>query len=667
MSDEQIIEILSNNDFFEIASPLGWILREFGWGLIKILSNLANGLEGVVNEIYSLNGFFRSQEVDNLINQLMPLIWVILAVSIAFLGLKIILDRDFKVNDVIKNLVLTVAVVMLLPMGMTHLEKITTEASKGLKYDYNFSSEKVIKDNFCDLYYLDEVGFDSATKNNIPAEKITSDLISINEEVDSKETENKDLFKSKLVTDSSGNYEKRDLKKTFFGLFSEKYYRYDFKFWTIFITIGCIVITLLCTCFKVARIIFELGFVKLFGILYSFADISNGQKIKEVIRCIVSNFVVLFCISILLKMYVLFSTWTSNNSQDLTKFILLIASSVAVIDGPNIIERILGIDSGVKSGWSMIAGGYVGAKAGIETGKGLYNMGKSAIDFAKDRFKGGKEGASSKLEDQMSKASNENKFGANSAKNLHDEIEASKNSNSSSSADGNFNSSSNSNSNANSSDTSNINANMNGSIDSQDNGIGGESLEGAMNNTPSNNDKPPTLEEAMNSANNIPNNIPPTLESAMNSANNIPNDMPPTLESAMNGIDANVSGSGIEANINDAPPKLESAMNSIDSGTISADTSKNSLEQDMNNNTIGANSLDNSVKQSSLDFQINNDTPNVNSGSDPIIKSSANNIERRNIENTVNNTMPNNQNINNQSFDIGRKNPLNKNRKPRRR
>lgn len=652
MSDEQIIEILSNNDFFEIASPFGWLLRDLGWRVIKILSNLANGLEGVVNEIYSLNGFFRSQEVDNLINQLMPLIWVILAVSIAFLGLKIIFDREFKVNDVIKNLVLTVAVVMLLPMGMTHLEKITTEASKGLKYDYNFSSEKVIKDNFCDLYYLDEVGFNSATKNNIPASKITSDLISINEEVDSKETENKDLFKSKLVTDSSGNYEKRDLKKTFFGLFSEKYYRYDFKFWTIFITIGCIVITLLCTCFKVARIIFELGFVKLFGILYSFADISNGQKIKEVIRCIVSNFVVLFCISILLKMYVLFSTWTSNNSQDLTKFILLIASSVAVIDGPNIIERILGIDSGVKSGWSMIAGGYVGAKAGIETGKGLYNMGKSAIDFAKDRFKGGKEGASSKLEDQMSKASNENKFGANSAKNLHDEIEASKNSNSSSSADGNFNSSSNSNSNANSSDTSDINANMNGSIDAQDNGLdglGGETLEGAMNNTPSNNDKPPTLEEAMNSA------------------NNMPNDMPPSLESAMNGIDANIGGSGIEANINDAPPKLENAMNSIDSGTLTADTSKNSLEHDMNNDTIGANSLDNSVKQSSLDFQINNDTPSVNTGSDPIIKSSANNIERRNIENNINNTMPNNQNITQQNFDIGRKNPLNKNRKPRRR
>lgn len=652
MSDEQIIEILSNNDFFEIASPFGWLLRDLGWRVIKILSNLANGLEGVVNEIYSLNGFFRSQEVDNLINQLMPLIWVILAVSIAFLGLKIIFDREFKVNDVIKNLVLTVAVVMLLPMGMTHLEKITTEASKGLKYDYNFSSEKVIKDNFCDLYYLDEVGFNSATKNNIPASKITSDLISINEEVDSKETENKDLFKSKLVTDSSGNYEKRDLKKTFFGLFSEKYYRYDFKFWTIFITIGCIVITLLCTCFKVARIIFELGFVKLFGILYSFADISNGQKIKEVIRCIVSNFVVLFCISILLKMYVLFSTWTSNNSQDLTKFILLIASSVAVIDGPNIIERILGIDSGVKSGWSMIAGGYVGAKAGIETGKGLYNMGKSAIDFAKDRFKGGKEGASSKLEDQMSKASNENKFGANSAKNLHDEIEASKNSNSSSSADGNFNSSSNSNSNANSSDTSDINANMNGSIDAQDNGLdglGGETLEGAMNNTPSNNDKPPTLEEAMNSS------------------NNMPNDMPPSLESAMNGIDANIGGSGIEANINDAPPKLENAMNSIDSGTLTADTSKNSLEHDMNNDTIGANSLDNSVKQSSLDFQINNDTPSVNTGSDPIIKSSANNIERRNIENNINNTMPNNQNITQQNFDIGRKNPLNKNRKPRRR
>ena len=42
MSDEQIIEILSNNDFFEIASPFGWLLRDLGWRVIKILSNLAN-------------------------------------------------------------------------------------------------------------------------------------------------------------------------------------------------------------------------------------------------------------------------------------------------------------------------------------------------------------------------------------------------------------------------------------------------------------------------------------------------------------------------------------------------------------------------------------------------------------------------------------------------
>ena len=241
----------------------------------------------------------------------------------------------------------------------------------------------------------------------------------------------------------------------------------------------------------------------------------------------------------------------------------------------------------------MIAGAYAGAKVGMETGKGLYNMGKNAFGLAKEQA--GK--VKGKLEDQMAeKSSNENKFGANNAKNLHEEMEANKNSNSASSADGNFNSSSNSNSNSNtsSSDTSDINANMNGSIDAQDNGLGGlggETLEGAMNNTSSNNDKPPTLEEAMNSA------------------NNTPNDMPPSLESAMNGIDANIGGSGIEANINDAPPKLENAMNSIDSGTLTADTSKNSLEHDMNNDTIGANSLDNSVKQSSLDFQINNDTP----------------------------------------------------------
>ena len=142
----------------------------------------------------------------------------------------------------------------------------------------------------------------------------------------------------------------------------------------IFTTLSCTTITLLATVFKVSRIIFELGFVKLFALLYSFADIANGQKLKEVIRYIVSNFIVLFSISVLLKMYLLFSSWSSENANGITQLVLLIGASIAVIDGPNLIERIFGIDSGVKSGWSIVSAGYMGMKGAVSTAKGLTSM-----------------------------------------------------------------------------------------------------------------------------------------------------------------------------------------------------------------------------------------------------------------------------------------------------
>lgn len=367
MSDEQIISILQNTDWFTLSSPVNYILRWLGWKILTLLANVSNTIESIVNEIYSLNGFFNSEQMNNFIDEMMPIIWVILAISLAFLGLKIIFDREFKVNTVIKNFAVAVSIVVLLPMGMDHMAKMTSVATDGLKTEYKFSANKVLKDNLYDLYYLDSQNFKNKTsKNNIPVDNITSSSIDINEEIDSGEVENKDVFSSKLSTDSSGNISKQELDSIFFGLFSENYYRFNFKFWTPFITLLCTAFTLLISSIKIARIIFELGFVKLFGILNAFADITTGQKTKEIIRCIVSNFVVLFIISVLLKMYLMFSSWTSQSSSA-TQLVLLIGGSLAVIDGPNIIERVLGIDAGIKSGWSVIAAGYAGAKGLSET------------------------------------------------------------------------------------------------------------------------------------------------------------------------------------------------------------------------------------------------------------------------------------------------------------
>ena len=356
MTDKQIIDILSNNEMFNQVGLLSYVFRGIGWGLIKLMAFLANNIENVVNKIYSLNGFFSSKYVDELLHKLFPITWGILAIAVLFLGFKIMFNRDFKLNGLVKNILISISIVMLLPLGMSQLSKITNAAIGGLKSEYKFSADKIVKDNVYDLYYLDTVNFKPKTtlKNKIPVNAITA--ININEEIDSSKLKNKDICNSKISIDKNGKKVKDELKKGIFNLFPENYYRYSFKFWTIAISIGCITFTLLITSIKIARIIFELGFIKLFGILYSVADISTGQKNKEIIRCIVSNFVVLFVISVLLKLYLLFSAWSTESSKGVVQIVLLIGASLAVIDGPNIVERILGIDCGIKGGWNTITG-----------------------------------------------------------------------------------------------------------------------------------------------------------------------------------------------------------------------------------------------------------------------------------------------------------------------
>ena len=415
MSDSQIIDILSQ-DFFNLTGFITPIFRAIGWGLIKLMASLSNKIEGIVNKIYSLNGFFSSKYIDELLHNLFPIIWGILAISILFLGFQIMFNRDFKIDGVIKNTLIAFSIILILPLGMSHLSKITNTAINGLKSEYKFSANKIIKENVYDLYYLDSTNFKQGLtiNNRFSTEDICN--LNINEEVDTSKVKNKDVFSSKIGIDVNGKKTKDSLEKGMFNLFDENYYRYSFNFWTILLIIGCTTFTLIITSIKIARIIFELGFVKLFGVLYAVSDISTGQKNKEIIRCVVSNFIILFIISLLLKLYLLFSTWASQSSEGLVQIILLIGGSLAVIDGPNIIERILGIDSGVKDGWSTMVGlnSTFDTISRINGGMknvvgGVINKASSLGSGAIGMVNGFKEGIKS-LEEQMDGDSNLSNF-----------------------------------------------------------------------------------------------------------------------------------------------------------------------------------------------------------------------------------------------------------------
>ena len=385
MGAEKLLQKLTENNVLVLATVFNLGLRELGWYAIKFLATVVNGLESSVTKIYSLNGFFSSDEITKFIDKYKPLIWIILTISLAIIGFKIMMNRKKNRGEIPGNILISLAVIILLPTIMMKMNEATNLIVNDNISKYSSAANEIVKNNLSDLYYLDEVKFNlNGKKNNIPAKDILN--IDIDEKLDSGSIKNdKDAFSKKLITDKDGKIKTKSLDKSWFFP-DENYYRYNLNFTIVIATLCVTAITLACCSIKIARIIFELAFHKIFATIMAFADIGDGRKLKEIIKDIGSMFAILAIISILLKLYIIFSGWIgstlTDSSLEVAKMILLVGASLSVIDGPNIIEKIFGIDAGIKSNWQTLMAGYAATKGvatlGKSVGKTLFNVGKKA-------------------------------------------------------------------------------------------------------------------------------------------------------------------------------------------------------------------------------------------------------------------------------------------------
>ena len=375
-----VIENLNNHNLLEIFNIVNFCFRWVFWQVVRLLALVVNGVEGAINKIYTLNGFFYSPEVINMLNKYRPVIWIILAFSIAFLGYKFIFNRKVNKVELPGNFLLAVAVVVLLPTMMLKLGSMSNIIINDSMTNNSTSANEILKSNIYDLYYLDSNNFNLSNKNNINPENILS--IDALETIDLDEVKNDDILGKKIELDKNGNKKLVDLEKGFFKI-DETYYRYSIDFLTIIVTLGATGIALICFGLKLGRLFYELGFNQIFATIIAFADIQDGKKLKATINQIFTTFIIIFSTSIILKLYFIYTTWvgTTLSSGDLAsnfaKLLLLVGASIAVIDGPNIIERILGMDAGLKNAWSTMVGTYGAAKVAGGVGKTILNVGST--------------------------------------------------------------------------------------------------------------------------------------------------------------------------------------------------------------------------------------------------------------------------------------------------
>ncbi|MFJ8410817.1 pLS20_p028 family conjugation system transmembrane protein, partial [Bacillus cereus] len=403
MKDEEILKVLEEySDYLQVGDIVNYVLRWLGWFLIQGLSLVVDALEGVTDAILGIKGFFNSTEVQEFVDMLYPLFVVLLAISFLYIGYMFIMNKQMNRSQIIINIFITLSVLCLLSTGMTKVDKFTDDAIAVVKSEQKGSlSDEIIKKNITDVAVIDQNGWkkkeDLNPKNNIPEKNIRQ--IDITEKIDSdfKFTKDKDLsdggqkiLQNKRVMDALGVASLAELKDGWFDFFPEKYYRWHWNFWNIFFTLLITGLTLLLVSIKLARLFYELAFNYLLANILAPADVANGQKLKAVLSNILNIFIATIMIFLSLKLYLMGTAFLHDKLNGVPYLIALAAFSMAVLDGPAVVERLFGIDIGLKSSWGMLVGGFALGKgiSGLANSKPMKSLGNMIGKGAKGAAEG---------------------------------------------------------------------------------------------------------------------------------------------------------------------------------------------------------------------------------------------------------------------------------------
>ncbi len=380
MSDAQVIQKLTEFErLFNLSNLVNDALRTVGWIFVRGLSLLIDSLESLTDDILMIKTFFNNPQVVEFVQTIQPFLYVLLAASFVFTGYLIIFQKKFDREGILINIFISLMILGLLSPTMKQLNEFTDQAVNQVKSGSIFGSEKetisetILKENLNDLVAYDKNGFENYTendvKNNVPTKLIKG--LQINEVFDSNKldvsTTGSKLSKSFILWDGSEEVI-GELDQSGLDWNNQYYYRYHPNWLTILVTLGVMGFTLFSIAYKLARLSFELAFNYVLAILVAPADLHSGQKTKKVIQSILNTFLVIILIFVSIKLYTIGTAYLADTLDGLAYLIALIAFSAALIDGPNMVERLFGIDAGLKRGWGVALGAYTVGKGTAKVG-----------------------------------------------------------------------------------------------------------------------------------------------------------------------------------------------------------------------------------------------------------------------------------------------------------
>lgn len=385
-------------DVFNQSSIFTDIFCWLGWKIAQGLKYLCDVGQNLVDEMFKLIDFTTYAGLDKLfsVSEIKMLLGGLFAFALIAFGATLILQQDKERPKIIQNLLIAVMVITALPSLMIMLNDLTINAKDAILGTESTLSEQVIAENVVDLLYIDKQGFDNysvkdgelsgGAVNGFKGSKAKNvDYIDATEKITEdykNELKSPDYFFNKITVNDDGSAKVEELKSNkFLGIeFTEFFYRYNINFLVIYISLAATTIAFFFVAFKVAKLIFELAAHGIIAPLFAAADLTSGQRTKEILKSLASIYTVLVMAVLMIKLYYMGSAFISTHiSSSIIKAFTLLFFALAVIDGPNIIEKVLGIDVGLKSGFQSLVTAMMATRAVKEVSSVVGKVGSATV------------------------------------------------------------------------------------------------------------------------------------------------------------------------------------------------------------------------------------------------------------------------------------------------
>ena len=415
--DDVIISILNNYpDYFKQNNIIFDVIRWISWLLITLLRVIANFCVTLYE--YSLGLLtLISENINKFVPYAHELFTVILAISLLAMGIMLIVHPKKK-PDLLLSLFLMVMALSLQTVILNPMIAPTQAAIRELSMT-NSIVDRIVNSHIHDLLYIDQKlpnGLIDLASGDIDIASLTINLtdkqinnIDVNEVLNYKSNRLSEgakgqdgiLGKKLEIYYDENEVENRELVDVDNGFgwnseddadfFNEFYYRYKIDSIEIIISLLAIIIVYLFMAAKVIKIVFEIVMGNIIAIYYS-ANLNGPQKVLQIFKEILNCFIVLLLTGVLIRMFVISETIIYElELSGLAYGFLLIFVAIAVIQGPNIIQKIIGIDAGISDGLgtlfalsqgaNLTASGVKGASSVIgSAGRGIGSIKQTISD-----------------------------------------------------------------------------------------------------------------------------------------------------------------------------------------------------------------------------------------------------------------------------------------------